>query len=144
MYRGFKTNAFPRSDIYIPPGVADIIIVLSRGNLIRAYSVVTTISICEHGLQNHCPKTRQLIILLGLITLILLLVMITSVFFGFRQRGEVLLIPVATLFAFTQLRQSMPGAPPGFGMLTFVLHLSPSRFLKNYSGDIAGELLIYQ
>jgi hypothetical protein len=53
---------------------------------------------------------------LGLITLILLLVMVTSVFFGFRQRGEVLVLPVATLFAFTQLRGSMPGAPEGFGM----------------------------
>jgi hypothetical protein len=51
-----------------------------------------------------------------MITLILLLVMITTVFFGFRQKGEVLLLPVATVFAFTQLRQSMPGAPDGFGM----------------------------
>jgi hypothetical protein len=52
---------------------------------------------------------------LGMITLILLLVMFTCVFSGFRQRGEVLVIPVTTLFAFTQLRGSMPGAPAGFG-----------------------------
>lgn len=51
----------------------------------------------------------------GLITLTLLLVMVTSVFFGFRQKGEILVVPVATLFAFTQLRSSMPGAPDGFG-----------------------------
>jgi len=56
---------------------------------------------------------------LGMITIILLLVMITTVFFGFKQRGEVLLIPVATLFAFTQLRQTMPGAPEGFGELSY-------------------------
>lgn len=56
----------------------------------------------------------------GLITLILLLVMVTSVFFGFKQKSEVLVIPVATLFAFTQLRQSMPGAPDGFGMHCFI------------------------
>jgi hypothetical protein len=55
----------------------------------------------------------------GLITLILLLVMLTCVFFGFRQKGEVLVVPVATLFAFTQLRGSMPGAPAGFGELFF-------------------------
>ncbi|KAF8799444.1 hypothetical protein BYT27DRAFT_7201503 [Phlegmacium glaucopus] len=42
----------------------------------------------------------------GMVTLILLLVMITTVLFGFRQKGEVLVIPVATLFAFTQLRQT--------------------------------------
>ena len=54
-----------------------------------------------------------------MITIILLLVMITTVFFGFRQKGEVLVLPVATVFAFTQLRQSMPGAPDGFGMHLF-------------------------
>ena len=52
---------------------------------------------------------------LGIITLILLLVMLTCVFSGFRQKSEILIVPVATLFAFTQLRGSMPGAPPGFG-----------------------------
>ena len=54
-------------------------------------------------------------ILQGLITLVLLLLMFTAVIFGFRQRGEVLVVPVATVFAFTQLRNSMPGAPAGFG-----------------------------
>ena len=69
--------------------------------------------------------------------------MITSVFFGFRQRGEVLVIPVATLFAFTQLRQSMPGAPPGFGKPIFLCIRPVHFFLKSgYSGDIAGELLV--
>ncbi|KAJ2923331.1 hypothetical protein H1R20_g13767, partial [Candolleomyces eurysporus] len=51
--------------------------------------------------------------------------MITTVFFGFKQRGEVLLIPVATLFAFTQLRQSMPGAPDGFGDIVDLVGLVP-------------------
>jgi hypothetical protein len=59
-----------------------------------------------------------------MITLMLLLVMFTCVFFGFRQRGEVLVIPVATLFAFTQLRNSMPGAPSGFGELVSMFFLS--------------------
>ena len=55
----------------------------------------------------------------GLITIILMLVMIGTVFFNFKQKAEVLVIPVATLFAFTQLRDSMPGAPDGFGRLVF-------------------------
>ena len=55
----------------------------------------------------------------GLITIILMLVMIGTVFFRFKQKAEVLVIPVATLFAFTQLRDSMPGAPDGFGMPVF-------------------------
>ena len=48
-----------------------------------------------------------------------MLVIIGTVFFNFKQRAEVLVVPVATLFAFTQLRNSMPGAPDGFGRLIF-------------------------
>ena len=61
--------------------------------------------------------------------------MITAVFFGFRQRGEVLMIPVGTLFAFTQLRQSMPGAPAGFGTPTF-LHSSFDFFFFFFSKEL--------
>ncbi|KAF9054820.1 hypothetical protein BJ165DRAFT_1440935 [Panaeolus papilionaceus] len=110
---GFSTNVAPRKDVFIPPGMLDITIALRRANLVRAYSIVATLAIWS-------------------ITLILLLVMLTSVFFGFRQKGEVLVIPVATLFAFTQLRQSMPGAPPGFdfvGLLPCLALLSLSAAL---------------
>ncbi|KAK0477789.1 hypothetical protein IW261DRAFT_1565567 [Armillaria novae-zelandiae] len=50
-----------------------------------------------------------------LITIIICLIMITTVVFGFRQRNEIVVVPIGTVFAFTQLRSSMPGAPPGFG-----------------------------
>ncbi|KAF5317933.1 hypothetical protein D9619_012171 [Psilocybe cf. subviscida] len=95
---GFKTVAVSGSDTTIPAGMIDVIIEVRRGNLVKSFSVVATISI-------------------WMITVILLLVMITCVFFGFRQKSEVLCIPVGTLFAFTQLRASMPGAPEGFGDL---------------------------
>ncbi|KAK7462268.1 hypothetical protein VKT23_007869 [Stygiomarasmius scandens] len=102
---GFKTSAAPRLDVDIPAGTLDIIVALQRGNLVKTYSIVSTIAI-------------------WLVTLILLLVMITSVFFGFRQKGEVLVVPVATLFAFVTLRQSMPGAPDGFGDI-IGMHFTP-------------------
>ncbi|PBK68501.1 hypothetical protein ARMSODRAFT_1040091 [Armillaria solidipes] len=35
--------------------------------------------------------------------------------FGFRQRNEIVVVPISTVFAFTQLRSTMPGAPDGFG-----------------------------
>ena len=64
--------------------------------------------------------------------------MLTCVFFGFRRKSEILIVLVATLFAFTQLRGSMPGAPPGFGecrlSYTFSVHLNNSSF----EGDILG------
>ena len=42
---------------------------------------------------------------------------VTIVIFGYPQRPEVLVVPVATLFAFTGLRGTMPGAPAGFGAI---------------------------
>ncbi|PBK88205.1 hypothetical protein ARMGADRAFT_1084853 [Armillaria gallica] len=44
------------------------------------------------------------------------LIMIATVFFGFRQRNEIVVVPIGTVFAFTQLRSSMPGAPDGFAL----------------------------
>ncbi|KAK0492484.1 hypothetical protein EDD18DRAFT_1357741 [Armillaria luteobubalina] len=38
-----------------------------------------------------------------------------TVGFGFRQRNEIVVVPISTVFAFTQLRSTMPGAPDGFG-----------------------------
>lgn len=51
----------------------------------------------------------------GMITITFIMACIVSVFFGKGVRGDILVLPVATLFAFTQLRGTMPGAPNGFG-----------------------------
>ncbi|PPQ94994.1 hypothetical protein CVT25_003746 [Psilocybe cyanescens] len=91
---GFRTTFTPLNQ-----PVSDMILIeisLVRGGLIIAFCIIITIAI-------------------WLITLVLFLLSFTSVVFGFRQRTEVLIIPVATVFTFTQLRSSMPGAPPGFG-----------------------------
>ncbi|KAK0191832.1 hypothetical protein F5146DRAFT_1135509 [Armillaria mellea] len=41
--------------------------------------------------------------------------MIATVFFHFRQQNEIVVVPIGTVFAFTQLQASMSGAPEGFG-----------------------------
>ena len=41
--------------------------------------------------------------------------MVKGVLMGKGQRAEILVIPVTTLFAFTTLRSTMPGAPESFG-----------------------------
>lgn len=42
--------AFTRPDVNIPFGMIDIMVDLQRGNLVKAFSVVTVLSICEyHG-----------------------------------------------------------------------------------------------
>ncbi|PBK88165.1 hypothetical protein ARMGADRAFT_1084804 [Armillaria gallica] len=56
-----------------------------------------------------------------MVTVMICLIMITTVLFGFRQRNEIVVVPIGTVFAFTQLRSTMPGAPDGFGdVLDFV------------------------
>ncbi|KAF8192101.1 hypothetical protein BJ912DRAFT_849126 [Pholiota molesta] len=114
---GFKTFLYTRPNVTVPQGMLDIVIDLQRGNLVRTFSVTATIAI-------------------WMITLMLLLVMFTCVFFGFRQRGEVLVIPVATLFAFTQLRNSMPGAPSGFALSSDFVDLLPCLALLSLSAAI--------
>jgi len=108
--------AVTRQNVTIPPGMVDVVVTLKRGNLVKGFSLVVVLAICEYRTVLGSLLARTFTCKSGLITLILLLVMLTCVFFGFRQKGEVLVVPVATLFAFTQLRQSMPGAPAGFGI----------------------------
>ncbi len=63
--------------------------------------------------------------------------MIMTVGFGFQQRNEIVVVPVGTVFAFTQLRASMPGAPDGFGML-FSFDSVAKSIKKCNPGDILG------
>lgn len=49
-----------------------------------------------------------------MVTLIFLQSTVTIVIFGYPQQEEVLIVPVATLFASTALRETMPGVPDGF------------------------------
>jgi len=44
---GFKTNDITRPDVYIPTGMLDIVVILQRGNLVKAFSMATVIAICE-------------------------------------------------------------------------------------------------
>ncbi len=58
-----------------------------------------------------------------MIALMIYLIMIAVVFFGFRQLNEIIVVSIGTGFALTQLRSSMPGAPEGFGMLLVFLYM---------------------
>ncbi|KAK0434208.1 hypothetical protein EV421DRAFT_1992831 [Armillaria borealis] len=69
---------------------------LQRSTLVIAYCLVITVTF-------------------WMVTLMICLIMITTVVFGYRQRNEIVVVPIGTVFAFTQLRSTMPGAPEGFG-----------------------------
>ncbi|KIM79309.1 hypothetical protein PILCRDRAFT_823560 [Piloderma croceum F 1598] len=66
--------------------------------------------------------TFVIVIAIWLITLIFAFVAMSSIFMGYRQRIEVLLVPIATLFAFPQLRTTLPGVPEvsGFDYICFL------------------------
>lgn len=44
---GFKTHAVDRSDVITPTGMLDILVILQRGNLVKAFSIVIVVAICE-------------------------------------------------------------------------------------------------
>ena len=81
---------------------------------------------------------------LGAITLVFVLATVLSVFFGYRQRVELLAIPVSTLFAFPQLRSSMPGAPLGGEIILLVCLMAAvtQRCFPVNLGTIVGEFQI--
>ncbi len=96
----------------------DVNVTLQHSTLVIAYCLIITFTFCSSTLtQMYCPYWRSVYI--GLVTLVICLIMIATVVFGFRQRNEIVVVPIGTVFAFTQLRFSMPGVPDGFGMPLF-------------------------
>ncbi|KAF7976469.1 hypothetical protein HWV62_6731 [Athelia sp. TMB] len=79
---------------------------VSRGVLVKTYAIIIVAAV-------------------WIITLVFVCSTIASVVFGIAQKSELLVVPVATLFAVTQLRGSMPGAPSGFGAIVDYVGLLP-------------------
>ncbi|SJL13780.1 uncharacterized protein ARMOST_17228 [Armillaria ostoyae] len=91
-----------------------IIVTLERATLVKWYCIIITITF-------------------WLITLMICLVMIMTVGFGFQQRNEIVVVPVGAVFAFTQLRLTMPGAPDGFGDILDFVGVLPCLVLLSIS-----------
>ncbi|KAK0472985.1 hypothetical protein IW261DRAFT_1660123 [Armillaria novae-zelandiae] len=96
------------------PELIDIGVTLGRGTLIKIYCIV-------------------IVVTFWLVTLMICLVMIMTVAFGFQQRNEIVVVPVGTVFAFTQLRSTMPGAPEGFGDILDFVGILPCLVLLSIS-----------
>ncbi|KAK0434233.1 hypothetical protein EV421DRAFT_1352549 [Armillaria borealis] len=109
---GLKISADSSQDD--DPDVISVVVTLQRGTLVIWYCLVITITF-------------------WLITLTICLLMIMTVGFGFRQRNEIVVVPVGTVFAFTQLRASMPGAPDGFGDILDFVGVLPCLVLLSIS-----------
>ncbi|KAI0733791.1 hypothetical protein C8Q72DRAFT_792329 [Fomitopsis betulina] len=68
-------------------------------------------------------------------------VCVVSVFFGKGVRGEILVVPVETLFAFTQLRSTMPGAPSGFDFMGTLLCLALLTFSSIFMSAVSSSAI---
>ncbi len=106
---------------------------LQRNTLVIVYCLVITFTFCPSSfptLSRTMPLTSC--IRIGLLTLMICLIMIATVVFSFRQRNEIVVVPIGMVFAFTQLRSSMPGIPDGFGM-SFLFFNSQHGLCSNCS-----------
>ncbi|PBK68441.1 hypothetical protein ARMSODRAFT_1019578 [Armillaria solidipes] len=94
--------------------IIDMNLIIQRNTLVIVYCLVITFTF-------------------WMVTLMICFIMITTVVFGFRQRNEIVVVPIGTVFAFTQLRSSMPGAPEGFGSILDFVGLLPCLILLSIS-----------
>ncbi|KAK0433875.1 hypothetical protein EV421DRAFT_1909782 [Armillaria borealis] len=100
----------PDSPAYVKDAVFDIRVNIQRSTLVIGYCLIITVTF-------------------WLVTLMICLIMISTVVFGFQQRNEIVVVPIGTVFAFTQLRLTMPGAPDGFGDILDFAGLLPCLVL---------------
>ncbi|OSD06806.1 hypothetical protein PYCCODRAFT_1463966 [Trametes coccinea BRFM310] len=66
-----------------------------------------------------------IVLIVWLVTLTFMATCVMNVFFGKGISSGVLVLPVGTLFAFTQLRATLPGAPEGFGAVIDFVGILP-------------------
>ncbi|KAK0221211.1 hypothetical protein EDD85DRAFT_960384 [Armillaria nabsnona] len=104
-------------------------VILECSTLVIRYCLVITITFClGFPLVLHGFSTLTLpFIWIGMVTLMICLIMITTVIFSYRQWNEIVVVPIGTVFAFTQLRSTMPGAPDGFGTYIIFDYISSTQ-----------------
>lgn len=103
---GFMSQLKTGSTSAKNPHAISIDVTFSRGLVVRMYAVIIIISI-------------------WLITLVVLAAFIFSIILGRKLPREVMIVPITTLFTFTQLRETLPGAPVGFGAIIDFVGILP-------------------
>ncbi|KZT23900.1 hypothetical protein NEOLEDRAFT_1170427 [Neolentinus lepideus HHB14362 ss-1] len=93
---GFKAELDANDSGAYDDGAYQSVLTITRGPVIRVYAIAIVIAI-------------------WLVTLTFLATCVAVVFLHRSMSATVLVLPIATLFAFTQLRSTLPGAPTGFG-----------------------------
>lgn len=90
--------------------------------MVRLYAIFIVLVICARTPLHQKPRQRtNSLRAIGLVTLTFMATCVLNVFFGKGISSGVLVLPMGTLFAFTQLRATLPGAPEGFGACAFIV-----------------------
>ncbi|KAI1794076.1 hypothetical protein LXA43DRAFT_156755 [Ganoderma leucocontextum] len=103
---GFNVQLQNTSDISDNFGTVIKNVELTRGAVVRLYAIF-------------------IVLVIWLVTLTFMATCVMNVFFGKGISAGVLVLPMGTLFAFTQLRSTLPGAPVGFGAVIDFVGLLP-------------------
>ncbi|KAM5530767.1 hypothetical protein V8D89_015574 [Ganoderma adspersum] len=103
---GFNVQLQNTSDILDNFGTVIKNVELTRGPVVRLYAIF-------------------IVLVIWLVTLTFMATCVMNVFFGKGISTGVLVLPMGTLFAFTQLRSTLPGAPVGFGAVIDFVGLLP-------------------
>lgn len=119
---GFNVQLQNTTDIKDNFGTVIKNIEVTRGPVVRLYAIFIVLVICARIALRHQPTRRANgLPQLGLVTLTFMATCVLNVFFGKGISSGVLVLPMGTLFAFTQLRATLPGAPEGFGACVFLV-----------------------
>ncbi|KAI0630294.1 hypothetical protein C8Q77DRAFT_253278 [Trametes polyzona] len=103
---GFNIQLRNPTDIKDDFGTVIKNIEVTRGRAVRIYAIF-------------------IVLVIWLVTLTFMIICVLSVFFGKGISSGVLVLPMGTLFAFTQLRSTLPGAPDGFGAVIDFMGVLP-------------------
>ncbi|KZT63814.1 hypothetical protein DAEQUDRAFT_760290 [Daedalea quercina L-15889] len=122
---GFNAKLDLQASGKFPQDVVVRELVVTRGQVIRIYALLVVIAI-------------------WLITIIFIMACIVAVFLGKGARSDFLVLPLATLFAFTQLRGTMPGAPSGFGANIDFIGVLPCLVLLTFSSVFMSAVFLFR
>ncbi|KAL1939858.1 hypothetical protein VTO73DRAFT_9558 [Trametes versicolor] len=98
---------------------------ITRGTAVRLYAI-------------------SIVLAIWLVTLTFMATCVVNVFFGKGISAGVLVLPIGTLFAFTQLRATLPGAPEGFGAVIDFMGLLPCLALLTFCSVFMTAIFLHR
>ncbi|KZT10960.1 uncharacterized protein LAESUDRAFT_721377 [Laetiporus sulphureus 93-53] len=110
---------------YGPHGELVASLTITRGQVIRIYAILIVLSI-------------------WLVTLTFVATCVITVAFGKGIKPDILVVPVGALFAFTQLRSTMPGAPSGFGADIDFMGILPCLALMTLASVFMSAVFLFR